>query len=869
MEDIIKSISLRLEEIKDENDNLSKMEIKNPPKSIFCNEIDLNEKLDLNNYNPRSYLEENLLDLSNDSEGNHLKLNNEQKNQFRTTGKFDVDSKKFPGQKYTWQLSKLLQKGTNNIKEDLFDNIAKSYSHLLEFSDFIYRNENYTIFSGIKSIASVPKSLCELFLGLKTLSKDKNDSKIKKEVSKKLIVDYDRNLQRITFNDQSVDYTLDKYTDMFYKLNILIKNNNPKNDEEYHKLIKNNFTQEQSNCIIDTIQKLNKIRQEVDNFYLKQRDDIQRYKKNLEINNNIRGRSSKWVKIQVEKYKKRWNEENSLDDIISNINLIFKIFKEIESVYNETQEGGQGERQGERQGQGEGQVVTEYIENFYFHYWNSNNYIIDQKSYFLNKYYIVEKSSSHIGWRLNIGLTYVLNLFNNANYYLVNNLFYSQCGLRSLFGIEDFKVGHKLNSNKEIIHAKKYTPWFGRFKKLFKSISVSRKKFEDTSDTGFLGKTISRVFNRIYNYIINGCLGSLIILFGHPIMTIINTVFSLLAIATSPIWCIICGIVVYLFSILIYDKFGGKFRLFSIILKDFLIKGIGKIVLCSACSVFYIVRSILSFAWSLFTYIIRYSYDTFLYYTLLKYKARIPSSVGFASHLIKGPGLSSQYYNLITSDLALLLIEYELEVMVIEQYKKNILNDINKPYNSLMEFYDSFKAVELIPEYNTNTKKQLYDTKIKLEQNLNKIIKEYWDDYPIKNLNSFHSSRMTKEELNKTLILGSKLCKDKFPNYENLVINLLQRATNNKICIPIEDDNEKGFEIKINTVDTKKYIQKLFNVDELETVKTLVYNPIISNNIETNLNNVYKPFSYNEFMNYKNSDIENKIFFQDYDLYLK
>ena len=62
--------------------------------------------------------------VSTDSKGTPKKLNHSQLESLRSSGEFQVDSVQFNGQKHTWRLSKLLQKGSDRSKETLYQDLS-------------------------------------------------------------------------------------------------------------------------------------------------------------------------------------------------------------------------------------------------------------------------------------------------------------------------------------------------------------------------------------------------------------------------------------------------------------------------------------------------------------------------------------------------------------------------------------------------------------------------------------------------------------------------------------------------------------------------------------------------------------------------
>ena len=54
--------------------------------------------------------------------------------------------------------------------------------------------------------------------------------------------------------------------------------------------------------------------------------------------------------------------------------------------------------------------------------------------------------------------------------------------------------------------------------------------------TGFLGKSLTRHFNRLWNYFVKGAMGSTLLVLCFPVMCVVASTLSLVTAVTSPIW---------------------------------------------------------------------------------------------------------------------------------------------------------------------------------------------------------------------------------------------------------------------------------------------------------------------------------------------
>eukprot|EP00092_Neocalanus_flemingeri_P044994 GFUD01050107.1.p1 GENE.GFUD01050107.1~~GFUD01050107.1.p1 ORF type:complete len:190 (+),score=30.45 GFUD01050107.1:162-731(+) len=64
--------------------------------------------------------------IATNAQGNPKKLTHEQIQNIHRTGEFSVDSVQFPGQKHTWRLSNILQKGSERSTETMYRNFSSA-----------------------------------------------------------------------------------------------------------------------------------------------------------------------------------------------------------------------------------------------------------------------------------------------------------------------------------------------------------------------------------------------------------------------------------------------------------------------------------------------------------------------------------------------------------------------------------------------------------------------------------------------------------------------------------------------------------------------------------------------------------------------
>jgi hypothetical protein len=275
-----------------------------------------------------------------------------------------------------------------------------------------------------------------------------------------------------------------------------------------------------------------------------------------------------------------------------------------------------------------------------------------------------------------------------------------------------------------------------------------------------------------------------------------------------------------------------------------LVRGILQFIASGLAISFHAVASFAIFVWTLFTNFIKHVYDFCLYHLILKYKAKIPSEDHFLVRRISGPGLSSDYHYLISNNLALMLLEYELETLEMEAYKQQMKNKINTPKSKLLKFYEDFHGVGLQADFQSDKIKSFITTINLLEKELATIEKKYWNNHKMQGkLNDRNRIKMNKNNLALAISLGAKLCESFVPekilnrlsesaiklfwerkdlqinDWNGLAIHCYRNIFNHTITIPIEDIDNNGFHLVVRETNINQIIEGLFDgnpVNEIE-----------------------------------------------------
>ncbi|KAL1494204.1 hypothetical protein ABEB36_009836 [Hypothenemus hampei] len=124
-----------------------------------------------------------------DAKGEPRKLSGKQLEYIRDRGEFEVESLNFPGQLHRWRLSQLLQKGTENTRNSLLNDLALALR-------FIFVTARGRLFSHFFSVKQAARALVagflrilDIFVGIPSVQAHNLDAKIREERSKYLVAE--------------------------------------------------------------------------------------------------------------------------------------------------------------------------------------------------------------------------------------------------------------------------------------------------------------------------------------------------------------------------------------------------------------------------------------------------------------------------------------------------------------------------------------------------------------------------------------------------------------------------------------------------------------------------------------------------------
>jgi len=330
----------------------------------------------------------------------------------------------------------------------------------------------------------------------------------------------------------------------------------------------------------------------------------------------------------------------------------------------------------------------------------SNYKIIQNKpgilpKYYLEKYVYVKAKSSTPGWRWLILLSRLRCWWKNSMVLLISNLVAGPLSLRALVTPRPYYPAKTVDQNTgQLIPDRhpKIKTFPSRVASVWKSVNKSRNNFESQPDTGFIGKSVSRIFNVIWNYVFKGFLVTLILFMVMPAAIVINTIISVILCLTSVLWAPVVVWFSFLFTIFIYDNNGTRkynYRGFPFLMSwvRLLGFGIGQIILSFLAA--FIIHPVIAFVVALVAsvqWFARSCYDFFVFWLIVRWRGRVPASDSFLARRIAGPGIGQTYYITCQPEEALVLLQLQLELEELDLFENHTKAKISEPGSLYRDF---------------------------------------------------------------------------------------------------------------------------------------------------------------------------------------
>lgn len=447
--------------------------------------------------------------------------------------------------------------------------------------------------------------------------------------------------------------------------------------------------------------------------------------------------------------------------------------------------------------------------------------------------------------------------------------FASPVSFRALFSPKPFYPNYELNTKDlklyEDEHSKTQT-FVSRLIALWRHVRQSRADFERTPDRGFLGKNVQRLFNRVWNYIFKGFIGSVAICAIYPVACLVIPTGSFVLGVLSPIWMPVATLIFHLLQILFYDansagEYSRKlFCLINIVMTDIIACGIIQPVLVLAALIASPIISLLLVVYASLHRCTRGLYDKIVYHLIVKRFARMPAHNSFLARRISGPGLAAEYFYQVSSPEVLAALESLIEQNELKVYRTYTEQILMKPVDDYREFFNSafrpFSAFVQITD-NDAVYSQMNDVVNRHIQNLKATIAKRDDLLQLHRGYKHDRIRLSENDLTAVLIEGTKLVEkwyptrifsyynrqqiEKFWNDQDLESNdwfgltskLLQQIFCHDFLTPLEQ-TDVYYSLQVEHLTLSKYARMINSADlrdDLDVV-TSVYLPETSYTIQ-------------------------------------
>lgn len=765
--------------------------------------------------------------LNRDGYGNMLHLSPEQMASVRREAILRVPSRLYPDQYHVWKLNCLLQVGSENIKLAFEISSSSSLNHLIvAIPDNLFSNQcdNWSVRRGMINITTGLAKIVSSFVGL--IEKIPRHSRDKilymVEIEKQVIIasSLKRSASNLSphsfFDDRLYDEKLtERLQTVMNRINYESSNKWCRNFHALRAQILKDFELShsqpfESNRLIDKIVHA-KETEHLNNSYLQDEElssispgygsllanrsialltikefelslleKIIKYKQEvldkLTAENPILSRIDGWreprVSIQVQNFDNdiRWQHLAQITDKLNDMGL----YQEA-NTYRENLRFQRYDEQNYKD-QFSKEMIPLITVQFYIFIWDPKKYIpikINDK-YQFRRHMNSTISSDQLFWRWRLLINRVYYHFWNGLYIiLIKNLWEGPHGLRAFNLFETFfhpdkEVYMENGIIKVIVDERNSTyTYIGNLSNVQSTYYEACHDFESAQDEGILGKDISRPFHRTYHMIIR-ILGTSIILFGQPILTIINILLSTVLVLTSVAWSILSGFSMLLFDAIIVDRGihnqeyqipGDYFPVISHFIWYILIAGIGQITFKLIQSIvidfpFFLLKGIFTYL----TYGFRTVYDSALRF-ILKSRMRVPGVDSFWAKRIQGPGLSSNYYYQIEPEIAILALQVYLELEEINIIKMIDIKRIKKPIIDFDLFFYNIGQPLQIDNSNLPIKKELILQEIDNLKMLSESIllrRKKLDDLISHEIDR-STIKLTQESLDQTLTISYKI----------------------------------------------------------------------------------------------------------------
>jgi hypothetical protein len=211
--------------------------------------------------------------------------------------------------------------------------------------------------------------------------------------------------------------------------------------------------------------------------------------------------------------------------------------------------------------------------------WLKRNWVImgsPEGNWSLEKWATTRVSTYWPGWRLACVLVAIVTWVSNTMFFAAASMTFGPLSIRALLGCSDYQpdTGIDYRTGQLVPSGSIVSPLCSLLLQLWANIGRSRDAFERAPDAGLLGKTCVRPLNLLWNWVIlvcdgrcarlrnrlltalrdaQGLVGTVLLLVGFPILTLLNVFGCILCIATSWAWIPVVLFAAYVWNVIVFD----------------------------------------------------------------------------------------------------------------------------------------------------------------------------------------------------------------------------------------------------------------------------------------------------------------------------
>lgn len=344
--------------------------------------------------------------------------------------------------------------------------------------------------------------------------------------------------------------------------------------------------------------------------------------------------------------------------------------------------------------------------------------------------------------------------------------------------------------------------YFSRLSAIWKYVKKARASFEATPDRGLLGKSTTRIWNRFWNYIVVGGVGTVGLTATYPALCVTLSTLSIGLGLTSLAWYPMLSLVHHLLIALVFDwdlasvsgslKRNCFFPLIQTCVR-FFVQGVVSPVLALASGLVILpASSALVAIVALLRKATRVIQDGFFYFGLIKQKGRVPAISTWDIRQISGPGLASKHIYQMRPEQALAIVEMNVEKKILKSYIEHMRRRIEEPLSLYKKiFTPMFEAFGYSSVSESSRAKPYTALSSEVRNYYENYIKVYNERMKSVSWNRIPKARLTDENLRIVLSKTTQIVKHYYENFIFKYDNVTRGEFFEKECnMPVLNNND-------------------------------------------------------------------------------